>query len=273
MKILIIGATGFIGSNLFSFLEKQYEVCGTSRTVMNSKKYKRLDLLSLVNQENLSVDFDVIIHCASILATTGNNNNINLLYDNLKITESLVSIVKNNKPCLVINFSSIGVYPNVSANYNELSLIKPSENYEGLYGLSKFCSEEILSFFFKNTKTRIVNFRLGQTIGDGMRGDRTYSLMKKELKETNCITVFGNGERVSSFLNIEYLLNKVYKTLNNITLEGTFNLSQKNMTYLELANGLIAEYGDSNSKIELLAKGVKSKIYIDSSKLEKELSK
>lgn len=272
MKILITGATGFIGSNLFSFLENKYDVYGTSRTLMNSKKYIKINLLYPNKLDNVSHDFDVIIHCASILATKDNNNNINLLYDNLKITESLISIIKNNNSCLVINLSTIGVYPNTDGDYNELSVVRPSENFEGLYGLSKFCSEEILSFFFKNTKTRIVNFRLGQTIGSGMRGDRIYSMMKKELEDTNCITVFGNGERVSSFLDIDYFLKKINNAINNLTIEGTYNLSQKNMTYLDLANGLITKFGNSNSKVKLLSKGVKSKISIDSSKLENTLS-
>lgn len=269
MKILVTGATGFIGRKLIDFLSKKYEVFGTSRSYSNSQNYKQVDLSNLVNEDELTDNYDVIIHGASILATEKNHSDIDLLFDNLKITNSLISIIKNNKSSLVINLSTIGVYPNLSGIYNESSLVRPSDNFEGLYGLSKLCSEELLFYFFKSTKTRIVNLRLGQTIGEGMRGDRIYSKMKDELKSDNSISVWGDGERISSFLSIDYFLTTIDKIIENKEMSGVFNLAEKNMTYLDLAKEIIAKYGRVNSKIKILSKGSKSKIIIDSSRIKK----
>lgn len=268
MKILITGATGFIGSNLMNYFSKKYDVYGTTRKKSNSHNFIQIDLLDLTNEKELIGKYDVIIHCASILATNENHKNINLLYDNLKISESLISIIAKTEPQLVINLSTIGVYPNIDGTYTETSQIKPGANFEGLYGLSKFCGEEIFSFFFDKTKTRIVNLRLGQTIGEGMRDDRIYSVMKNELQKQNCINVYGNGERTSAFISIDFFIKTIENIIEDKDISGTFNLAETNLSYLELAEQIIEEYGNSNSKIKILSKGSSAKIVIDSSKIK-----
>ncbi len=268
MKILITGATGFIGGNIMTYLSDNFEVYGTTRQTQSSSQYIKADLLNLNEDIKFAKDFDVVIHCASILATEENHKDFNLLLDNLQITRTLVAQISEIKPRLVINFSSIGVYPNIDGTYNEKSQINPSVNFEGLYGLSKFASEEIFSFFFHNSDTRIINFRLGQTIGDGMRDDRIYSVMKKELEMKNSISVYGNGERTSGFLSIEYLNKTIEQAIKNKNISGTYNLTETNMSYLDLAKKIIREFGDHDSKIELLSIGTKAKISINSNKIK-----
>lgn len=269
MKILITGVTGFIGKNLFRFLSKDYNVFGTGRKTSDNNNYIQLDFLGESTQlSDLKLEVDVIIHCASVLADTKNNKDINLFYDNVKISEFLIALAKKTRPQLIINLSTIGVYPSKDGTYSELDQIQPSSNFEGLYGLSKFCAEELLSFYYQKEATRIVHLRLGQTIGDGMRDDRIYSLMKKELEERNCISVWADGERMSSFLSIDFLQKTIHKIIQHRDVSGVFNVSEMNISYLELANQVISKYGKEDSKIELLSKGKKSKVLIDTQKIE-----
>lgn len=270
MKILVTGATGFIGKCVISHFSDKHEIFGTCRALKKGK-FIQADLINLSDYGVFDVDFDVVIHCASILATPKNRKNINLLLDNVKITESVQKIAELNKVELIINLSSIGVYPCVNGIYNEESLIRPSDNYEGLYGLSKFCSEELFLLLNKDNHTRIVNLRLGQTLGKGMRNDRIYSIMRDELKKGNVISVWGEGERISSFLTIDYLLKYLTLIIKNKTIKGTFNLSEKNISYKELADEIIFKYGNEKSKIKLIKKGSRSKIKIDSGKLMSKL--
>ena len=102
-----------------------------------------------------------------------------------------------------------------------------------------------------------------------MREDRIYSIMKNELKRDNKITVYGRGERISNFVSIDYLVKKMDKILNNKKIEGTYNLGEKNLSYKYLAEMIIKKYGDNSSKVVLKQNGVKSKVIIDSSKIEK----
>ena len=269
MRILITGATGFIGSNLFDTLSKKYKVVGLARSNKININHVEMDMSKKGITDNLKGPFDVIIHCASILANNENHKDLDLFYKNIRITESLLSLISKFSPKMIINFSTIGVYPNIDGDYKENSLIKPSHNFEGLYGLSKFCSEEILEFFLKNNfKTRLVNLRLGQTIGSGMREDRIYSKMKLSLKKNNVIDVYAKGERTSAFVTIEYLTNLIQKIITDKLIKGTFNVAEFNFSYKELAKMLIDKYGDSQSVINYVDKGNPSKVKINTDKLK-----
>jgi nucleoside-diphosphate-sugar epimerase len=272
MKIVIFGASGFIGSALYEALSIYHEIICVDKVVKRSHNFIECDLLKYddtheIFDQSIFANVDVVIHCAAILASTENHDNIQLLYDNLKISENIVKISKKLSPRSLINLSTIGVYPAIDGVYSEDSAIKPSSNHECLYSLSKFCSEELFCFFLKDSGIRVINLRLSQTIGRGMRSDRIYSIMLDELRNKNTITVWGKGERVSSFISIDYLLETIEKILKTQNLDGVYNVSQVCMSYLELAENILKDYGNEESKIILLEKGNKSKVYITAEKL------
>lgn len=279
MKILITGCSGFIGKSLYKTLCLGNEVYGIDKVFSDGfDHFIAIDLLKPERVETLLKEkgiphMDVIIHCASILATSDNHEDLDLLYKNLKIAESVITITKILCPKKLINFSTIGVYSAKDGNYTEESSIKPSENYEALYDLSKFCSEELFSFMLRDTLTDVVNMRVSQTIGSGMRKDRIYAIMLDELKRTNKISVWGNGERISAFISIEYLINTIKSIIFKEGLEGTFNIGEKNMSYHQLAKDIIREFGNSESEIILMDKGKKSRNYIDFTKINQALIK
>lgn len=276
MKILISGHNGFISGHLINFLKIEHEVFTISRKknkdnsilnnyaidLSNVKLVKEKFTESFINEK-----IDVIIHCAAVI-TAKNNKDISIFHENNSITESMIYIAETLNPNKFINLSTIGVYPNKSGVYNENSVIGPSSNHECLYSLSKFCGEELFEFYLKN-KMQVINLRLAQVFGTGMRQDRIFSIMKDELKRKNTITVFGNGERTSNFISIKYLINKINVVIENIKAKGIFNVGQYNISYTELAEMIIKENGDDLSKIILNKNGVKSKVIIDSSKIDK----
>lgn len=273
MNILITGANGFIGKYLKNHFLGKLEVYTISRATGNDDATKDYGIdLSDVRavKENFTENvfgqkMDVIIHCAAVLSVL-DNKDISVFHKNNAITESLIHIAGVTKAVKFINISSIGVYPNTSGTYTEQSAIEPSMNHECLYSLSKVCSEELFKFYLQET-TQVVNLRLGQVYGLGMRDDRIFSIMKDELQKENAITIFGNGERISNFVSIEYCINKIYEIIHKDEVQGTFNLGEKNLSYADLAEMIIKEFGNSSSKIILNEKGVRSKVIIDSSKI------
>lgn len=270
MKILITGASGFIGQNICQNLEKKHIVYKVFRNKKlffgeNNFEVDLTDNKSISQSGLLKLNVDLIIHCAGIISSSNFCQNFKLFYDNIKITENIIHISKKLNSPKIINLSTIGVYPNETGVYNELSLIKPSSNSECLYSLSKFCSEELLNFLLKETE--VINLRLAQTYGKNMRSDRIYSEFLKELTDYNQITVWGNGERVSNFISIEYLIENIIQIINKNLPSGTYNLGNKNISYYELAQLIISLYGNNSSKIITIEKGIKSKVFIDSHKL------
>ncbi len=266
MNILITGANGYIGKSLVETLQSSYNVF----QIKSSLKYNRdnqiyyMNLLDNTHTElfiNEKISIDVIIHVASKMASSQNVDDLNVLYDNIKMYEQLLYIVKRYKPKKLINFSSIAVYPNKDGNYDENSIIKPSVNGDALYGLSKFCGENILDYKLRNENIKIVHLRVSQVFSDDLKEDRLYLAMKNELNKTNKITVFGNGERVSNFIHKDLLINNVLFFIQN-EYSGIFNIGDKNLSYKEFANYIISKFGNINSEIIFNTKGLKVKPYI-----------
>lgn len=266
MNILVTGASGYIGKSLVKELSKYHHVL----QIKNSKEYAvnndiyNMNLLDAAHVKlflNESISVDVMIHIASKMASAQSIYDLNILYDNIKMYEHLIDIVEFYKPNKLINFSSIAVYPNIDGEYDEESMVKPSINGDALYGLSKFCGENILDHMLKNLQIDIVHLRVSQVFSDDLRDDRLYMIMKDELSRTNEITVYANGERVSNFIHKDLLINKVLFFIEN-DLNGIFNIGNKNLTYKEFAEYVISQFGNADSKIIINKNGLQSKLYI-----------
>jgi nucleoside-diphosphate-sugar epimerase len=274
MNILITGANGFIAKHLKNHFKADHEIFTISRKAeadgLSSNDYE-IDLSDVnfvkeyFSEDRFKHKMDVIIHCAAVLSGA-DNKDIMVFHKNNAITESMIHIAKAAGTSKFINISSIGVYPNISGTYTEQSAIEPSVNHECLYGLSKVCSEELFKFYLRDT-AQVINLRLGQVYGQGMREDRIFSIMKDELQKNNTITVFGNGERISNFVSVDYLVNKLDTIVHSAEARGTYNLGEKNLSYTDLAEMIIKEFGNDLSKIILDERGVASKVIIDSSKI------
>ena len=283
MNILITGYDGFIGKHICNFLEtNKHLVFKISKDVAPQNEYsfdidltnnqKVLEFAEYVNQENIKID--IIIHLAFVLANVKQDENKQLysFNQNIKISENIVSLTKQLKPKKIINFSSMAVYPNIDGVFDEKSEIKTSENSDCLYGLAKFCAENIFDYFLKNEGIIISHLRIAQVYGKGMRNDRIVPVMEKELKEKNRITVFGNGKRISSFLNIDKLIEYInYFILYNF--EGVYNVGHESLSFENLAKNIIKKQGNSNSQIIKVKKGIKSKFRLNSEKLTKQILK
>ena len=155
------------------------------------------------------------------------------------------------------------VYSNKDGEYFEDSNINPSQNAECLYSLAKFCSEELFNFFLIPKNVFVTNLRLSQVYGKRMRDDRIYKIMEAELLADNKITVWGNGERVSNFVPIDFVLKAILFFVINKT-NGLFNVGGENISYEALAKKIISDKNMDNATIHLVDKGVKSKVYINS---------
>jgi len=279
MNILITGANGFIGKQLDEYLSQWHLMYSLVRLDPGIPK-PRIILLDLSNEESIKEGLvakifpekiDVILHCAAQLADSENYQDMSVFHANNRITTNVIALASFLKPQKLINFSTIGVYPNTDGTYTELSYVHPSANRECLYSLSKFCSEELFTHFL-SPQMDVINLRLSQTLGEGMRKDRIYSIMLTELLEHNTIILFGNGLRHSSFITIDYLKSTVKKMLSRPDINGVYNLGEKNMSYRELAEEIIKKHGNKDSRILYKEEGIRSKVIIDSSKLHEKIN-
>ncbi len=281
MNVLISGINGFIGGDLMHLLTDStgYSAYGISRNTTNDAN-DNIFAVDLADDESVNIfiqknkgdqiHIDVFVHCASILADATNNRAFSLFTDNNKITHNVVKIVNELNIQTLINLSTIGVYPNADGTYDETTAIDPSKNFECLYSLSKFCSEQLFNFYLLPS-INVVNLRLSQVYGERMRADRIYKIMENEMKQSNEITVWSNGERVSNFVEIDYVLKTILHFMHKPS-SGLFNVGGENLSYKELAEKVKNSNNNVDAEIKLVNKGVISKVYINSDKLKKELS-
>jgi len=276
MNILITGSNGYVGNALASALNHDNHLL----LIKNSDIYRRESNTFYLNlsdqshidtfcQENLRID--AIIHTASKMASIDMIDDISILYDNLKMYDNLAILAHRFQPKKLINFSSMAVYPNADGEYDESSVINPAQNNDAFYGLSKFCGENIIDFRLRKSTTKITHLRVGQIYSDSMRDDRLYMMMKKELKENNQITVYGNGERTSSFIHLTTLIDvtKFFINLDSENMSGIFNVGENNFSYKEFAELIVAKFGDDASQIILHTAGSKMKFLLNSDKLKR----
>ena len=274
MNILITGAGGFIGTHLYNHMKSAHSITrifSPSQTAGKQNSYSfdltKYNEVETLTQELSKTKYDCVIHLASKMASQNNIEEMSIFKKNVDMTENITFLIKRLKPEVVIHFSSMAVYPNVSGCYSEENLPMPQKNNDCLYGLSKFSSEVLLDFILRNEDIRIVHLRVAQVYGEGMRQDRIITVMQKELEQKNIITVYGNGERQSCFIKVGKLVKIVNYLLNN-KVNGVFNIGDENISYNDLAKKIVEKHGNSNSSIIKMPQGNKEKFNLDTSKLQ-----
>ncbi|MBE5851347.1 MAG: NAD(P)-dependent oxidoreductase [Lachnospiraceae bacterium] len=270
-KVLITGANGFLGKHLQKELASRYSIIATNRHSENELFY--LDLLDkrsvecfLRNMNKLHID--AIIHTAARLVdgTMTKDDEMKVLEDNLEITKNTIKLANQLKCDTFINCSSMAVYPNEDGVYNEKSEIRMSCNTDCLYGLSKFCAENMFDYGIQS-ECRIIHLRLAQIYGDGLREDRIIPVMKQGILDKNVIEVFGNGERVSSFVSIEFVCKIIKNMLENKNAKGIYNVGEENLSYKQLAERVKKKYGNENTVIKMYEQGSRKRFFLDTQKI------
>lgn len=278
MNLMITGAGGFIGAHLVEFLGKKNEIISIDsfeKSNSNSNSFNadltdEHDVKKLINEIS-NKNIDGIIHLASVMVSTTNIDDLDILKDNIAISRAMVLIAKIVQPKFFINFSSMAIYPNITGLFSEDSLPGPEKNTDCIYGLSKYCSEVIIDFLLRDENIRIIHLRLAQVHGKGMREDRIIPVMRKELKKSNTIIIYGNGERESNFIEIKILTECVEFFLYKET-SGIYNLGDQNLSYYDLAKIIVEQYGNEESTIVKQHNGSKEKFILNLSKYKKLLN-
>lgn len=272
MNILITGARGFVGRHLEKYLADKYNIFLTARE-KNNPKYIFLDLLCRESVNKFinimsDKDIDVLIHTAGELVNGKMTDDEQMVvFDhNIEMSKSVIKIVQELNIKKLINCSSMAVYPNEDGIYDETSEIRMSCNSECMYGLSKFCSENMFTYFLKS-ECNVINLRLAQIYGEGMRNDRIVSIMKGLIIENNSVEIYGEGKRISNFISIDKVCRIIFKLVDSLVLEGIYNVGDKNLTYLEVAQKLVEKWGNPDTQIILKQEGIRSQFILNVNKI------
>lgn len=216
MKVLLSGATGFIGQ---SVLEKLLDM-----KVEISALVKKIDerLNSSVTQYTLETlaqhtePFDVFINLAgeNIASHHWTNKRKKALYDSrVELTKKIKNELKS-PPKLVISMSAVGYY----------GVVRDGVFYESTPPKMGFCHDlcaawEMSAKAFTQDQTRVVIFRLGVVLGSGG------ALKKMRLPFLSGLGgPIAGGKQWFSWVHINDVVQAIFQAISDENYVGTYNL-------------------------------------------------
>lgn len=247
-KILITGATGFIGSHLLKRLIKEHEVCAIVRENSDLWRIKGIDVLTMEadiesTRDVLSIfkkfNPKIVIHLATYYEKNHEPFDITpMINTNVLGIANLLEASKEFGVKLFINTSTCFVYEAYGCRIKEDYNLEPLN----LYALTKIQSEELCNFY-ANNNMKIITFRLFPP----------YGTMDKKLKLIPYIIgsalrdypiTLNNPNQMWDFIHVRDIVESYVKVLdyNPINNNKIFNIG----------SGIAVSIGDIVKKIEEL---------------------
>ncbi len=228
MKVLITGANGFIGSNIYNGLKDNHEILGISQSKKSNKcdNYICCDLTDKETLEKIikdHKDIDVIVHCAALAHNKGNDlSKERFMKVNYEVTKYLVDL--SNEYLKLKHFiflSTISVYG--ERMYKDV-YIESDECYpKSPYAVAKKKSEEYIEV---NCKSPYYILRLAPVYSDEFR----LNIQRRtEMKGFNYIV--GSGSNKLSLCNVNNIVIAVNKIIDGYVISNEIYNVSDNKVY------------------------------------------
>ena len=249
MKIVITGASGYIGSRLCLFLsEKGHHITAVCSSKIPqqkgwTEKVKQF-IVGDIRDEGIiekisNLKADVIIHLVSLDHHDSEKKPSFVSEINVQPTWNLLDACTAKGLKKFIYFSTIHVYgKNQNGFVSENQAITPFN----AYALTHALSEEICNYYDRKTETECINIRLSNSYGEPVFLDaKCWSLIINDLTrsafENKKIILNGDGSPIRDFIHYSDICNAIDSLVNNnIKNENTLHLSSSNsITMLDVA--------------------------------------
>lgn len=214
MKILLTGASGFIGGKLLAALIKKY---GSNAVVaLTSKKITGVNCLIYKSFSDFGLDSDCfneithVIHAGAFIPKDAQQaNNINMCFESINYTKVFLSY-EFKSLLKLINISTIDVYASIEDELSEGSKVEPVS----LYGSSKLYCEEMVKAFSAQRNISYMNLRIGHVYGPGEeKYKKVLPVAIKNIIENNPVELWGDGSDLRSFIFIEDVIESILNSL------------------------------------------------------------
>ena len=233
-KILITGATGFLGSHLLqALIEKGYNIIILKRSFSNIWRIKNIfsqiksydiDKMSIkkIFDEN---EIEGIIHLATDYGRKNNNDIIQMSKANIEMPAKLLDLGCKHGVIFFINTHTFWC-PRYS-----------------LYSAMKNSFIEIAKYFTANFKVKFINMKLEHTYGEKDEYSKFIPFVIKSILQDNEIKAT-EGEQKRDFIYVKDIVDAYLKVLDNLK-----NLDEKFLEF-EIGTGNSVTLRDFVSKIE-----------------------
>lgn len=228
-KILILGATGFIGSNLVNKFKnvkkyKIYAVFNRKKPHIRHKNIKwiKADLTKLKTLIKITKNIDIVIQSAA--TTTGSQDVINRPYihitDNVIMNAYLFKALHINSVKHLIFLSCTTMYKSSKRKQKEINFFNPKDFIPQYFASAstKTFNEQMCKFYSSLNKTKFTIIRHSNIYGPFDKFDLNKShfigaTITKVMKARDKIEVWGKGLEGRDFLYVDDLISFISKAV------------------------------------------------------------
>lgn len=254
MKVLLTGATGFIGGPLLTALLETYGP--ESVVAISSKKIAGVQCAIYKSHRDLDLegydftDAEVLIHAGAFTQKSSSDlDAIDKCNDNILFTEQLFKLSMPNLR-KVIYLSTIDVYEECDV-VSEKSKLRPTT----LYGASKLYCEQMSRAFAKNKAVDCLILRIGHVYGPGEEKYR--KMLPQTIKKViagDQIEIWGDGSELRSFIYIDDVVRAIVSAIGVNAGVGEINIvSGTPITISELVKKIV---GMSSGRADIIHRDV-----------------
>jgi nucleoside-diphosphate-sugar epimerase len=234
MKVLVTGASGYIGQHLITnLLQKKIDIIASASSEKsldkfkwkNDVKYVSLDIFNYDNSLNLFKHFDFpdkVIH----LAWRGlpNYNDKFHFENNLpKDVQFLTNLITNGVKDITVAGTCF------EYGLQEGSLLEEMETYPcTYYGLAKDSLRKYLELLSLQHKFKLKWLRLFYSYGDGQSEKSILSLLKMAIQNKHTSFEMSGGEQIRDYLPIEIMTQKIIDISLKSDYAGILNICSGN---------------------------------------------
>jgi UDP-glucose 4-epimerase len=241
MKLLVLGASGFIGHAAMEYFSIRGTVTGIDRVDLFSRDIIITEDISVVRQLIREQGFDVILNCAGSSDVKGSFHDPEHDFAlNVGFVQAILTAIKNTSPhTKFINFSSAAVYGNaLSLPIRESDPLKPISPY----GFHKMLSEQLVQEYHDLFKVRALSLRIFSAYGNGLKRQFIYDLYCKFMADPASVVLYGTGNESRDFIFIDDIMLALETLIHKASFEGeAYNVAGGSESFIHETSRLFAD--------------------------------
>ena len=253
-KIGVIGANGYIGKHIVSYLQRHYDVNVDSYDIVtecDSPNYHKVDLTDKESIKGLNLDIDYIFMFAGL---TGTYNGFNEYEKFISINElgllNLLDAIKNSEYRPKVIFPSTRlVYKGVDKSLKEDDL----KECKTIYAANKLACEGYLQAYHDSFDIPYTIFRICLPYGNLLSTDYSFGTVGffiRQAKAGKDITLYGGGNIKRTFTHMEDLCYQIIEGSFHHESNGqTYNVGGETLSLHDAAEIIAAKYGTKVTEI------------------------
>lgn len=244
LKILLTGASGFIGSNILKKIKANNHVLVITRSKKKNKENDNVKYITFINYDQLSqklkkFKIDSVIHCATHYKKKHEDKDLKKFVEsNILLGNILLENLNKMKVKKFINFSTTWE----SSNNSKISP-------RNLYAAYKKSFINIMQYYKNlNPKVKFIDLIIADTFGRNDKREKIINTLRKNYK-SNKTTKIVSKKLYLNLLNVKDIVNAIQIVLNKNVDSNRYIL--KNQKYVNIYKLINEINKHTNKKIKV----------------------